>query len=130
MEVPIKSQLTFGVILLTVLVVASIIFQIISNRPMVSGGRPGIFAVFLSNNQVYFGKIDKESESKMWLKNIYYIQQPKAGEKADDISLLKLGNEIHGPEDMMEINRNQILFIEKLKEDGKVAKAIQSYQQK
>jgi hypothetical protein len=130
METPIRSQLTFGAILLAALVIAAAIIQTIILRPVASDGRAGIYAVFLSNNQVYFGKIDKESEAKMWLKNIYYIQQPKPGEKADDISLLKLGNELHGPEDMMEINRSQILFIEKLKEDGKVAKAIQSYQQK
>ncbi len=46
-----------------------------------------------------------------------------------DVSLLKLGNELHGPEDWMEINPAHILFIEELKPDGKVAKAIDAYKQ-
>jgi len=44
--------------------------------------------------------------------------------------LLKLGNEVHGPEDQMEINREHVVFIEKLKTDGKVAKAIAAYKEK
>lgn len=130
MEAPIRSQLTFGAILLAALVIAAGIIQMIILRPVPTGPRNGLYAVFLTNNQVYFGRIDKETNEKVWLKSIYYIQPPKTGEKAEDISLLKLGNELHGPEDMMEINREHVLFVEKLKEDGKVAKAIQSYQQK
>jgi hypothetical protein len=88
--------------------------------------------VFLTNRQVYFGNIAKEDDQRLRLQGIYYIQT-KSGTTTDqqsDVSLLKLGNELHGPEDWMEINRNSILFIEKLRTDGKVAKAIGAYQQK
>jgi hypothetical protein len=40
--------------------------------------------------------------------------------------LTKLGGEIHGPEDLMVINRSQILFVENLKPSGEVSKAISS----
>ena len=40
------------------------------------------------------------------------------------VQLVKLGNELHGPEDAMYINRQSVLFWENLKNDGKVAKAI------
>lgn len=131
METPIRSQLTFGAILVAALVISAALIQgIILHTSSTTGARTGLYAVFLTNNQVYFGRIDKESSEKLWLKNIYYIQPAKEGDKADDISLLKLGNELHGPEDMMEINRGQVMFVEKLKDDGKVAKAIQAYQQK
>ena len=96
--------------------------------------RNGLYAVFLSNNQVYFGNIFDEDDSKVVLRNIYYIQMK--GEAKDgfagqsDVSLLKLGNELHGPEDWMEINREHVLFIEQLKSDGKVAKAIDAYKVK
>jgi hypothetical protein len=95
-------------------------------------GRDGLYAVFLTNNQVYFGTLAKESDAVLTLKGIYYIQSKgaDASNPASDVSLLKLGNELHGPEDWMEINRDQILFVEKLKEDGKVAKAIRSYSTK
>lgn len=54
------------------------------------------------------------------------------GETAADtegqrISLAKLGNELHGPEDKMFINSDQLLFWENLKDDGQVAKAISDF---
>lgn len=97
--------------------------------------RSGLHAVFLSNGQVYFGNIGKEDNRTLVLNNIFYIQ-PKGGTITEgltaqsDISLLKLGNELHGPEDWMEINREHILLIEKLKDDGKVGKAIRAYKEK
>lgn len=92
------------------------------------GRRDGLYAVFLTNNQVYFGTINREDRSKVLLTNIYYIQmKDQNAASASDISLMKLGNELHGPEDQMEINRDHVLFIEKLKPDGRVAKAIADY---
>lgn len=91
-------------------------------------GRDGIYAVFLTNNQVYFGHIARDGRKTLLLTNIYYIQPKDQNQpEATDISLLKLGNEVHGPEDQMEINREHVLFVEKLKPDGRVAKAIASY---
>ena len=93
-------------------------------------------AVFLSNGQVYFGNLSNESSDTVTLKNIYYLQVTKKLQPADtttdaaaqdELSLVKLGNELHGPEDEMQINREHILFTENLKSDGKVVKAIQAY---
>ncbi len=41
--------------------------------------------------------------------------------------LIKLGEEVHGPEDAMIINRDQVLFYENLKPGGKVSQLIQNY---
>ncbi len=96
-------------------------------------------AVFLTNGQVYFGKVSKVDSSYVKLTNIYYLQvtaaangsqtvQPKASDTANQqVSLAKLGGELHGPEDTMFISRQQVLFWENLKSDGKVAKAIADY---
>jgi hypothetical protein len=96
--------------------------------------RDGIYGVFLTNGQVYFGTIAKEDDKSLNLSNIYYIQSKDGTSdqpaNPSDVSLLKLGNELHGPEDWMEINRSNVQFIEKLKEDSKVAKAIKAYAQK
>ena len=43
------------------------------------------------------------------------------------VSLVKLGDELHGPADKMEINRDQILFIEDLKPNSQVVMAIKNY---
>jgi hypothetical protein len=97
-------------------------------------------AIFLTNGQVYFGKIDKISGTGYTLKDIYYlqVQQGVQGENAQqqnpdqnqNLSLAKLGSELHGPEDVMYIEGKQVLFWENLKTDGQVAKAIQANQNK
>ena len=90
-------------------------------------------AVFLSNNQVYFGKLYNAKSDMPTLKEIYYLQvtqvlQPKApNAPAQQINLVKLGGELHGPEDGMRINKSQILFVEDLKADSQVVSAIADY---
>jgi hypothetical protein len=91
-------------------------------------------AVFLTNGQVYFGKVSKVDNSYVKLMDIYYLQvqqqvQPKDqnAQQQPQVSLAKLGGELHGPEDVMYISRSQVLFWENLKDDGKVTKAIKDY---
>ncbi len=92
----------------------------------------GIQAVFLTNGQVYFGEVSDLNQSTIKLEDIYYLQSDKANQPSQldaqtDLKLIKLGNELHGPEDMMYINREHVLFIEPLKADSKVVKAISEY---
>jgi hypothetical protein len=57
--------------------------------------------------------------------------QPKdqsASSNNQQVSLAKLGGELHGPEDVMYVNRDQVLFWENLKDNGKVVTAIKNYQ--
>jgi hypothetical protein len=92
-------------------------------------------AVFLNGGQVYFGKIRTLNSQYITVDNIYYLrvnQQATQGTDAaaasdQDISLAKLGCELHGPEDEMVINREQVTFWENLKDDGQVAKAITEF---
>lgn len=89
-------------------------------------------AVFLNNGQVYFGKIDQLNSKYINMKNIYYLRvnqqvQPGRQPSQNDVSLVKLGCELHGPQDLMTINREQVTFWENLKDDGQVVKAIGEY---
>ena len=94
-------------------------------------------AVFLDNGQVYFGHLGNVNSEYVRLTDIYYLQveqqiQPdqNAGDNAQpqqQISLAKLGNELHGPEDEMFVLRSKIVFWENLKGDGQVTKAINDY---
>ena len=94
-------------------------------------------AVFLANDQVYFGKITEITDDVITMKGIFYLQkgneQSEAPQNAastaqqPNLSLAKLGNELHGPQDQMQINRDQVVFWENLKQDGKVSKAIKAY---
>jgi hypothetical protein len=48
----------------------------------------------------------------------------------NELNLIKLGGEIHGPMDRIRVNRDHVVFVENLKEESKVVKAIREYQQK
>jgi hypothetical protein len=91
-------------------------------------------AVFLVNGQVYFGQLAGQGNQFMSLTDVYYLQVNQALQPADeettqapDISLVKLGGELHGPTDEMLINRDQVLLIEDLKTDSNVVRAIKEY---
>ena len=93
-------------------------------------------AVFMQNGQVYFGKIKAISGSHMDLQEIYYLSVDQAvqPEQADteqnkNVSLVKLGCELHGPIDQMIVNREQVTFWENLKSDGQVSEAIKKWQE-
>ena len=96
-------------------------------------------AVFFTNGQVYFGKLHQLGGGYMKLTDVYYIQsqdsqntdnpQEGAEESQPDMKLIKLGNELHAPEDAMMISKEQILFFENLKPTGDVAKSIANYRQ-
>jgi hypothetical protein len=99
-------------------------------------------AVFFSNGQVYFGKLHASNGDYMKLTDIYYLQSQQATNDKDsnnpqesstnqnNVQLVKLGDEIHGPEDEMVISKDQVLFYENLKSDGKVAQSIQKSKDK
>ncbi len=91
-------------------------------------------AVFLNGGQVYFGKIGVYKDKYLTLSDIFYLrvnQQVQPGQtsatNANDVSLAKLGSELHGPEDQMVLNRSEVQFWENLKDDGQVVKAITEY---
>jgi len=94
-------------------------------------------AVFFTNGQVYFGKLSNVNGEYLKLSDIYYLQtqategkesNPQATSNAQsDVQLIKLGEEIHGPEDEMVLSKQQLLFYENLKADGKVAQSIEAY---
>lgn len=93
-------------------------------------------AVFVTNGDVYFGKLSAINSEYMRLTDVYYPQKKadagdeKAAAKQDasDVELIKRGNEIHGPEDEIIIAKDQIFFFENLKPTGAVSQTISNYQ--
>lgn len=94
-------------------------------------------AVFLTNGQVYFGKLKAANGDYMKLNDIFYLQtkeetsseNPLETTDSSDakVELIKLGSEIHGPDDEMIISKDQILFFENLKKDSKVTASITDF---
>ena len=94
-------------------------------------------AVFVNVNgtnggQVYFGKITDLNSQYIRLANVFYIQNQtnQDGSSNGSYNLVKLGCELHGPNDEMLINRGEVFFWENLKTDSQVAqKAADFYKQ-
>lgn len=135
-----KKKSTRPIVILVVVVVVLIVAGFFITR-LIGGGalsftsKGDYQAVFLLNGQVYFGHVVKETKDLVVLRDIYYLrataplQQSETGEAGttNELSLVKLGNELHGPKDEMRIVRNNVLFIEDLKPDSKVTVAIEDY---
>jgi len=82
------------------------------------------FAVFLDNEQVYFGKMISKSREEMVLRGVYYLQANTAANANQKFSLVKLGQELHGPTDEMTLNMEHVIFYEQLREDSEVVGSI------
>jgi flagellar basal body-associated protein FliL len=152
-----KGLLIVIVILLVVIVlvlVGVMVYPAVKEKLTVRKVEKGIdsdayYAVFLSNGQVYFGHLAKVATDSPELTDIYYLQlkqqeqqprvQPAEGEQPElqaqteqqpELTLVKLGQELHGPEDLMVLNGDHILFYERLKDDSNVVKAIKEDKEK
>lgn len=93
-------------------------------------------AVFLNTGQVYFGNIKSLNNNYLVLTNIYYLQTANSGgsnasaaNSNSNVTLVKLGCELHEPYDQMVINSDQITFWENLSPQGQVAKAVATFKQ-
>lgn len=142
---PQKSSKGPWVLVLTIVVILVVLGVVFQDKLFTNGkiATSKYQAVFLSNGQVYFGDLTNPEKGYAHMENIYYLQvtpvlqtqgtgEPgaqAANQQQQQLSLVKLGNELHGPVDEMYINRDHILFIEDLKEDGRVVQAIKDYEE-
>jgi hypothetical protein len=137
-----KTQIFLSISLFAVAILATLMLLVV-----VMGGGKGLDsavkkdqyqAVFLNSQdgQVYFGKLAAYNEQYYRLTDIFYVRveqkiqpegQAAANAAQQSISLAKLGNELHGPEDEMFISKDKVLFWENLKEGGQVVTAIREY---
>lgn len=85
-------------------------------------------AIFLTNDQIYFGHIKDINENYLILSDVYYV---KVDPETDRNQLIKLGMiEPHGPKGSMTVNKDQVLFWENLRPDSQVIKTIDDIQSK
>lgn len=91
-------------------------------------------AVFLSNGQIYFGKLHAYNKEYLRLTSGYYPQQTntdttdgettQAAAQNGSIKLIPVGDEIPWSEDEIFISKKQVLHFENLKSDSKVSQLI------
>ncbi|MFH1427267.1 MAG: hypothetical protein ABIG60_01940 [Patescibacteria group bacterium] len=94
------------------------------------------YSVKLVNGEIYYGQITDTKADPVVLNNVYYNYDQLKGEgsvatektETGNLRLVKRGKETHGPDGTMNIVRAQVLFMEPLKEDSKVLRAILDYE--
>ena len=83
-------------------------------------------AILLDNGQVYYGKLVHGGSSFAELTDVYYIQsQVNADTKAVSNTLVRRGNEWHGPDRML-LNERHVVLIEPVGTGSKVAQLIEA----
>ena len=86
-------------------------------------------AVFLTNDQVYFGKLKEYDEAYLLLTDVYYLRTAsdlrESDQAAQNLNLIKLGGEVHGPEDEIFIPKSSVLYFENMKETARVVESIE-----
>lgn len=91
-------------------------------------------AVFMANGQVYFGHLHTLSRSYLRLTDVYYLQQQDltpsddgGGAAEPQFSVIRLGEEIHQPEQQLILNKDQILYWQNLQQNSRIIEAILQY---
>jgi hypothetical protein len=82
-------------------------------------------SIVLTNGQIYFGKLSAPGGDFYYLTHVYYLTQ-QASRSGRPLSrvLVPLVSDVHGPEDMMVVNRSQIVYMENLRPNGKAAQLL------
>ncbi|HYK97305.1 MAG TPA: hypothetical protein VEU77_02830 [Candidatus Acidoferrales bacterium] len=88
-------------------------------------GTERISAVFLLDGQAYFGHLeDTPLSGTIVLRDVYYLNDASKITTDLPVGLLKRGNELHQPVDVMYIRRDKVLAIERVTPGSPIGLAI------
>ena len=127
---------TTGLGVIVVLLIVAVLLAVMFTSPKSQSGyvdNSKLQAVFLNTGQVYFGNITAINSQYLVLQHIFYLQtnssstSSSSSSNGNNVSLVKLGCELHAPYDQMIINMQQVTFWENLQSNGQVAKAVAQY---
>jgi hypothetical protein len=80
-------------------------------------------AIFLTNGSTYFGKLQPQGDEWFLLSDVFYL----SASNETGTQLIKRGTEAQGPREPMIIPRDQILFIENLRDDSDIVTLINKF---
>lgn len=88
-------------------------------------GHEQISAVFLLDGQAYFGHLeDVPWSGTITLRDVYYFEDARKVTTDLPLALVKRGNELHQPADVMRIRRDKVLVVERVNLQSAVGLAI------
>lgn len=85
------------------------------------------WAIYLDSGQVFYGKKDKQNQNYVTMTSVFYYQPGVRSTSSENIRIIKVGTEIHQPQDYVYVNKQHIERQEQLTDDSKVVKAIEQY---
>ncbi len=94
------------------------------------------YMVKLNDGEIFYGQISDTAADPVIIRNVYYDYDQLKGEDSKkektggNLRLVKRGKETYGPDGTIHIVRGQILYMEPLREDSKVLRAILEYEGK
>jgi hypothetical protein len=115
-------------LVLVVMVVRTQLFRagistLFAPGPMEVVDRNEYQAVFLTNGSTYFGRLAEQGDQWFTLTDVFYLSVTEQS----GTQLIKRGSEPQGPKEPMLIPKQQILFIENLRDDGDIVTAIKKF---
>ena len=118
------TMATAGVIVAVLGILAAAIFLVETYKDNSVKFDTAYQAVLLTNGSVYFGKLEGYGTSFPVLRDVYYVQSGASPETKQTTNvLIKRGKELHAP-DRMYLNPTQILLVEPVGAESKVAQSI------
>lgn len=87
-------------------------------------------AVYLANGQMYFGKLQNTEGTYLYMKSPYMPQSTTDSSSqttdATTGTIVRVKNQLWGPEDSIAIRADQVAFWQNLRNDSKVTQAIEA----
>jgi hypothetical protein len=87
------------------------------------GGTPSYYAVYLKTGDLYFGQLSRFPS--FGLSHIYLLQVNSQNQQ-NPVNVQKFSNVFWGPEDFIKINREEVVWYSKLRNDSQLVRLIES----
>ncbi len=117
-----SAQVKF--LLAAVVILAIILFAVVFDKSRIKG-QPDFYAVYLRSGEIYFGQL--QTFPNFGLRDVYMLQTNPQNQKTP-YSLLPFADVFWGPnpKSLLEINKNDVVWIIKLSHTSPVYRAILS----
>lgn len=86
-------------------------------------GSPSYYAVYLKTGDLYFGQLSRFPS--FGLSHVYLLQVDTQNQK-NPVNVQKFSNVFWGPEDFIKINREEVVWSSRLRDDSQLVRLIQT----
>jgi len=107
-------------LVIAIILLCTLIYMSYENK--VSRIENSYYAVFLRSGDMYFGKLSRFP--KLTLADVWYLQVNTQENQQTGFNLAKFTNMVFGPKDKMEVNKDNVVWISKLRDDSQVVSFI------